>query len=60
MSAVVTPGIVSLAGRRAATPSLPAVTLYAAYGTNMDPRQMGERCPHSPLQRHRLARRAGG
>ena len=24
--------------------------LYAAYGTNMDPRRMLERCPHSPLQ----------
>jgi len=26
------------------------VTLYAAYGTNMDPARMGERCPHSPLR----------
>jgi gamma-glutamylcyclotransferase (GGCT)/AIG2-like uncharacterized protein YtfP len=26
------------------------VTLYAAYGPNMDPRLMGERCPHSPLR----------
>jgi gamma-glutamylcyclotransferase (GGCT)/AIG2-like uncharacterized protein YtfP len=26
-----------------------AVPLYAAYGSNMDPRRMGERCPHSPL-----------
>jgi gamma-glutamylcyclotransferase (GGCT)/AIG2-like uncharacterized protein YtfP len=26
------------------------VTLYAAYGPNMDPRTMMERCPHSPLQ----------
>jgi len=26
------------------------VTLYAAYGTNMDPTMMSERCPHSPLQ----------
>jgi gamma-glutamylcyclotransferase (GGCT)/AIG2-like uncharacterized protein YtfP len=26
------------------------VTLYAAYGPNMDPRLMSERCPHSPLQ----------
>jgi len=26
------------------------VTLYAAYGTNMDPARMGERCPHSPMQ----------
>lgn len=25
------------------------VTLYAAYGTNMDPVRMSERCPHSPL-----------
>jgi gamma-glutamylcyclotransferase (GGCT)/AIG2-like uncharacterized protein YtfP len=26
------------------------VTLYAAYGTNMDPARMSERCPHSPLR----------
>ena len=26
------------------------MTLYAAYGTNMDPGLMSERCPHSPLQ----------
>ena len=26
------------------------MTLYAAYGTNMDPARMGERCPHSPLR----------
>ncbi|HYG92379.1 MAG TPA: gamma-glutamylcyclotransferase family protein [Nocardioides sp.] len=25
------------------------MTAYAAYGTNMDPALMGERCPHSPL-----------
>jgi hypothetical protein len=25
------------------------VTLYAAYGTNLDPARMVERCPHSPL-----------
>ena len=25
------------------------MTLYAAYGTNMDPARMSERCPHSPL-----------
>jgi gamma-glutamylcyclotransferase (GGCT)/AIG2-like uncharacterized protein YtfP len=30
--------------------TLPFVSLYAAYGPNMDPRLMGERCPHSPLQ----------
>lgn len=24
--------------------------LYAAYGSNLDPRQMAERCPHSPLE----------
>ena len=24
--------------------------LYAAYGSNMDPARMGQRCPHSPLQ----------
>jgi hypothetical protein len=26
------------------------VELYAAYATNMDPRLMAERCPHSPLR----------
>ena len=26
------------------------MTLYAAYGPNMDPARMSERCPHSPLQ----------
>jgi gamma-glutamylcyclotransferase (GGCT)/AIG2-like uncharacterized protein YtfP len=26
------------------------VALYAAYGSNMDPAQMAERCPHSPQQ----------
>jgi gamma-glutamylcyclotransferase (GGCT)/AIG2-like uncharacterized protein YtfP len=25
------------------------VTLYAAYGSNLDPARMGDRCPHSPL-----------
>jgi gamma-glutamylcyclotransferase (GGCT)/AIG2-like uncharacterized protein YtfP len=25
------------------------VTLYAAYGSNLDPGQMRERCPHSPV-----------
>ncbi len=24
--------------------------LYAAYGTNLDPRRMSKRCPHSPLR----------
>jgi gamma-glutamylcyclotransferase (GGCT)/AIG2-like uncharacterized protein YtfP len=24
--------------------------MYAAYGSNMDPAQMGRRCPHSPQQ----------
>lgn len=24
--------------------------LYAAYGSNLDPARMGERCPHSPLR----------
>jgi gamma-glutamylcyclotransferase (GGCT)/AIG2-like uncharacterized protein YtfP len=28
--------------------SLLRVALYAAYGSNMDPAQMRERCPHSP------------
>jgi gamma-glutamylcyclotransferase (GGCT)/AIG2-like uncharacterized protein YtfP len=31
------------------SPTLVPVTLYAAYGTNLDPARMGERCPHSPL-----------
>ena len=26
------------------------MTLYAAYGTNLDPARMGERAPHSPLR----------
>ena len=26
------------------------MALYAAYGSNMNPAQMAERCPHSPLQ----------
>jgi gamma-glutamylcyclotransferase (GGCT)/AIG2-like uncharacterized protein YtfP len=26
------------------------VALYAAYGTNLDPDQMHERCPHSPMR----------
>jgi len=26
------------------------VTLYAAYGTNLDPALMSRRCPHSPLR----------
>jgi gamma-glutamylcyclotransferase (GGCT)/AIG2-like uncharacterized protein YtfP len=26
-----------------------SVPLYAAYGSNMDPARMGERCPHSPM-----------
>jgi gamma-glutamylcyclotransferase (GGCT)/AIG2-like uncharacterized protein YtfP len=34
-------------GPRFAT--LPNV-LYAAYGSNLDPQQMAERCPHSPQQ----------
>lgn len=25
------------------------MTLYAAYGTNLDPARMSDRCPHSPL-----------
>ena len=35
--------------RRAMTLAFGVVTLYAAYGTNLDPARMGERCPHSPL-----------
>ncbi len=30
--------------------SLRRVTLYAAYGTNLDPSRMSERAPHSPLR----------
>ena len=26
------------------------MAIYAAYGSNMDPAQMAERCPHSPLR----------
>jgi len=26
------------------------VSLYAAYGSNMDPKQMQRRCPHSPVR----------
>jgi AIG2 family protein len=26
------------------------VVFYAAYGANMDPRKMAERCPHSPFR----------
>src|SRR4051794_7510317 len=26
-----------------------SMTIYAAYGSNMDPAQMLQRCPHSPL-----------
>ena len=26
------------------------MTLYAAFGSNMDPRRMSARCPHSPLR----------
>ncbi len=26
------------------------MTLYTAYGTNLDPARMSERCPHSPMQ----------
>ena len=30
--------------------SLSRVALYAAYGTNLDPAQMRQRCPHSPVR----------
>src|SRR5215467_9338682 len=33
----------------AATATLSRVPLYAAYGSNMDPAQMMERAPHSPM-----------
>ena len=35
---------------RGRTDNLLRVTLYAAYGTNLDPARMGERCPHSPMR----------
>ena len=45
---------VSVTGHRLAlgpdVASLGRVTLYAAYGTNLDPARMSERCPHSPLR----------
>ncbi len=41
--------------RRRAAPTGPLATtllavLYAAYGSNLDPQQMLQRCPHSPLR----------
>ena len=42
-------GVAPLAPTKAGDYLLP-VTLYAAYGTNLDPARMGERCPHSPLR----------
>ena len=30
--------------------TLPPVPLYAAYGSNLDPARMAQRCPHSPLR----------
>lgn len=30
--------------------TLAGVPLYAAYGSNLDPSRMSERCPHSPLR----------
>src|SRR5205085_10497313 len=32
-----------------AAPTLVAMALYTAYGSNMDPRQMADRAPHSPM-----------
>ena len=40
-------GPTSPAGTRGLV-TLSSVELYAAYGSNMDPAQMAERCPHSP------------
>jgi hypothetical protein len=34
---------------RDGAPTLNAMAIYAAYGSNMDPRQMAERAPHSPM-----------
>ena len=36
-------------GHRTTSAYPEGVTLYAAYGTNLDPRRMGERAPYSPL-----------
>src|SRR4029078_1854116 len=44
------PNRTSYADPGASATSLTRVTLYAAYGTNLDPARMGERCPHSPLR----------
>ena len=46
-----TSGIVAHGSLAATTVArtLPAMPLYAAYGSNMDPRQMAERAPHSPM-----------
>jgi gamma-glutamylcyclotransferase (GGCT)/AIG2-like uncharacterized protein YtfP len=33
----------------ATAPTLVVMAIYAAYGSNMDPRQMAERAPHSPM-----------
>ena len=51
-----TPSSVSAVAERQLTPRWPTdlvivpVALYAAYGSNLDPDQMRERCPHSPVQ----------
>ncbi len=37
-------------GVTASLPYAGRVSLYAAYGTNLDPARMSERCPHSPLR----------
>ena len=44
--------VVGIAGEhpRSRLDTLLLVTLYAAYGTNLDPARMSERCPHSILQ----------
>src|SRR4249919_3301802 len=38
------------AAPQAAAPTLSAMAVYAAYGSNMDPGQMALRAPHSPLR----------
>src|SRR6195952_5097367 len=48
--AVLTGSLCPIALTRPGRPSLTPVTLYAAYGTNLDPARMSERCPHSPLR----------
>jgi gamma-glutamylcyclotransferase (GGCT)/AIG2-like uncharacterized protein YtfP len=44
------PAVLEEISRLATTSTLSAMSLYAAYGSNMDAAQMLRRAPHSPLQ----------